>query len=193
MRLGLRNADGGIAAPPFTKGPYEWDRHLVLDKQGLPYRRFTLIERFSQLPAVNGDMEPASADDGNDGATKAEIATMMAANLHFEVLGTGGSSDDVTIPATIGGILLTTDSSASQEVIIAPHLDSNHTAWTGVLWGTENEVIWEAVIRTGASITSVTYWLGLKLTNTDVVATDADQAFFRFDGNVANWEVTYSI
>lgn len=193
MRAGLRNPENSIAAPPYTQGHYEFDRHFVLGKQGLPYERFTLVENFSQIPAVNGDMEPASADDGNDGATKAEIATMMAANLHFELLGSGATSDDATIPATIGGVLLTTDSSSAQQVVIAPHLDANHTAWTGVLWGTENQVIWEAVIRTGASIASITIWAGLKLTFDQDITADNDQVFFRFDAGVANWETVTTI
>lgn len=136
--------------------------------------RYELIEYFNQLPQVNGDIA-------------------VTTNLDFEVLGTGGSSDDVTFGTTVGGILLTTDSSASQEVIILPHLDSNQTAWTGIPWGTENQVIWEAVIRTGASVAAIVIWAGLKLTNTATVATDDDQAFFRFDAAVANWEATYSI
>jgi hypothetical protein len=138
------------------------------------YDRYELVENFAQLPSINASI-------GVD------------TNLNFEILGTGASADDVTFGTTVGGILLTTDSSASQEVIVLPHLDTSQTAWANVKWGTENQVIWEAVIRTGASVADVVIWAGLKLTNTATVATDANQAFFRFDGVVANWEATYSI
>lgn len=194
MAAGFRNAEGKPAAPPFTNGPYEMDQHVDFQKTALDSStRYTLVENFNRKPQANADIEPGSADDGNDGATKAEIATMVACNFDFEVLGTGASSDDVTFGTDHGGLLLTTDSSASQQVIILPHLDTGQTAWTDVVWGTENQVIWEAVIRTGASVADIVIWAGLKLTNTSAVATDADQAFFRFDAGVANWEATYSI
>jgi len=93
----------------------------------------------------------------------------------------------------VAGIQLQTDGGGTDSVIIAPHLDTTQTAWTGILWGTENQTIWEAVIRIGSSIADVVFWAGLKLTNTATVATDADQVFFRFDAGVANWEATYSI
>jgi len=152
-----------------------------------PYR-YELEECFKQKPGVNADIIiDLNADDA------AALVAFVIANRDFEVLGTGSSTDDVTFGTTVAGILLTTDSLAAQEVIIAPHLDTNQTAWSTIKWGTENQVVWEAVIRTGASVASIVIWAGLKLTNTAVVATDADQAFFRFDANVANWEATYSI
>ena len=137
-------------------------------------KRFQLVETFQRLPSINASIG-------------------VATNLDFEVLGTGGSADDVTHSATVGGIQLETDASASQEVIILPHLDTSQTAWADVKWGTENQVIWDAVIRTGASVADIVIWAGLKLTNTAVVATDANQIFFRFDAGVANWEATSSI
>jgi len=161
--------------PPFNEpGARAKFKNPIAAKVNTNAERVVLEEHFAQLPQANADIA-------------------VTTNLNFEVLGTGGSSDDVTFGSTVGGILLTTDSSASQQVIIAPHLDSNQTAWTTTKWGTENQVIWEAVIRTGASVADIVIWAGLKLTNTSVVATDDDQAFFRFDTNVANWEATYSI
>lgn len=136
--------------------------------------RYELVDKFKRLPQANASIS-------------------VVYNLDFEILGTGASDDDVTFNTTTAGILLTTDSSASQQVIVLPHLDTSQTAWTQTKWGTENQVIWECLLRTGASVASIVIWAGLKLTNTSAVATDNDQAFFRFDGNVANWEPTYSI
>ena len=150
--------------------------------------RYELVEYFSQKPGINADIviDP-NADDA------AALVAYVIANKHFEVLGTGATTDDVTFGTDHAGLLLTTDSSSSQEVIIAPHLDTDQTAWQVTPWGTENQVIWEAVIRTGASIASIVIWAGLKLTNTATVITDADAAYFRFDAAVANWEATTSI
>ena len=131
-------------------------------------------ETFQRLPGGNGDIA-------------------VAYNLDFEVVGTGATQDDVTFNATSAGMLLTTDSSSAQQVIICPHLNSEQTGWTSTLWGTENEVIWEAVVRTGASIADITLWAGLKLTNDQDIATDDDQAFFRYDAGVANWETVTSV
>jgi hypothetical protein len=64
-------------------------------------------------------------------------------------------------------------------------------------WGTDRSVRWEAVIGTGTtaqSVTSTNIYAGLKLTNTEVVATDADQAFFSYSSiGGAFWTYVYSI
>jgi len=143
--------------------------------------RYRLVETFQRKPGINDDI------------TNASEAVRMIANPDFEVVGTGGSTDDVVFSTTTAGLLLTTDSSDAQQVIIAPHLDTNQTAWQVTEWGTENQVIWETVIRTGASIADVILWAGLKLTNDQDIATDNDQAFFRFDGVTANWETVTSV
>lgn len=136
--------------------------------------RYELVETFQRLPSLNASIG-------------------VATNLDFEVLGTNASADDVSHSTTVAGIQLQTDGAQNDQVIILPHLDTSQSGWTGIKWGTENQVIWECVLRTAASVADVTIWAGLKLTNTSVVATDANQAFFRFDGAVANWEATYSI
>ena len=136
--------------------------------------RYTLVEYFIRLPQLN-----ASVD--------------VTTNLDFEVLGTNASNDDVTFSSTIAGIQLQTDTTTGDQVIVLPHLDSNQSAWTGIKWGTENQVIWECMLRTDSSVADLIIWAGLKLTNTSTVATDDDQIFFRFDTAVANWEATYSI
>ncbi len=173
-------------APPFSHGPISQDQDMDYKALlqcsghfGLNPNRFCLTEYFSKLPQDNGTI---------DGAWTTEA--VRNCNQHFEIKGSGASDADVTFSTTEAGIICETDATGSQEVIVLPHLDTNQSAWTGVLWGTENEVIWEAVIRIGASLADV-IWAGLKLTETAVVATDADQAFFRFD--TTNWEATYSI
>lgn len=121
-------------------------------------------------------------------------ATRMVTDPDFEVLGTNASSDDVIFWAE-GGIKLETDGADADSVIILPHLDTNQSAWTQVTWGTDKEIEWECVILTGSAITNTTIWAGLKLTNTQVTATDDNQAFFRYDAatNDGEWQAVSSI
>jgi len=174
MATGLRSKRGQ-AAPPYTSGPYEWDQDLTMNGRFTENpNRFVLVERFNRLPQLNASVG-------------------VAANLDFEILGTNASDDDVTFAATIGGVQLQTDGADNDQVIVLPHLDTSQSAWTGVKWGTENQVVWECVIRTSA-ITACTIWAGLKLTNTSVIATDDDQAFFRYAAaSDTNWQCEYSI
>ena len=137
--------------------------------------RYYLEEWFKQRPALNAvNIIDPDADDA------AALAATQAANKDFEILGTNASTDDVTFSATRGGIQLQTDGADNDQVIILPHLDTNQTAWTGVKWGTENQVEWECLIHTDASVATMALWAGLKLTNTPVYATDADQAYFLY-------------
>jgi len=116
-------------------------------------------------------------------------------NTNFEILGTNASNDDVTFSSTVAGIVMETDGAQNDQVIIVPHLTSGQSAWTSIKWGTENQTIWECVLRTGSSITNATIWAGLKLTNTSVIATDNDQAMFRFASADSNttWRCINSI
>jgi len=176
---GLRSFTGNdIAAPPYTKPAYKWDADLTLDGDvRLSQGRYKLEEYYKQAPLLNTDIAVNS-------------------NLDFEVLGTNMTSALSTFDATRGAIRLTTAGADNDQGYVCPHLDTKQTAWTNILWGTENQPIWEAQITTGDDIsTGVLYWAGLKLTYDPTVATDDDQVFFRFSTDDAdtNWEVVYSI
>lgn len=136
--------------------------------QGRDTNRYYLSEYFTQLPALN-----------------AGIANVTA-NKDFEILGTNVSSDDITFSTTEGGAQLQTDGADNDQVIVLPHLDASQSAWTGINWGTENQTHWACAIRTGANIADIadmSFWAGLKLTNTPVYATDDDQAYFLYSSN----------
>lgn len=132
-------------------------------------------------PAANADILNATE------------STRMIADPDFEILGTNASSDDVTFNVE-GGITFQTDGADNDQVILVPHLDANQTAWTQVIWGTDQETEWECLIRTAASVATQTIWAGLKLTNTSVTATDDDQAFFRYAAatNSGKWQAISS-
>jgi hypothetical protein len=137
--------------------------------------RYGLFELFQKLPVLNTNVA-------------------YTTNTDFEVLGTNATATQVTRSSTIGALQLATAGTTNDSTIILPHLDTDLSAWTGVKWGTENQVCFEAVIRT-ATITAVTIWAGLKLTNTPVIATDNDQAMFRFSTADSNttFRAVYSV
>jgi hypothetical protein len=173
---GLRS-HRGPASPPYSNGPYETDQINIQNKPAVDsYKRFCLVENFNQRPGLN-------------------TSVGITFNVDFEILGTNAANADVTWGTTVGAIELKTHGADNDQVIVLPHLDALQTGWTGVKWGTENQVIWEAVIKTSDISTGVLLWAGLKLTNTPTVATDDDQAYFRFstDDSDTNWEIVNSI
>ena len=140
--------------------------------------RYHLEEWFEHRPGLNATntIDP-DADDA------AALAAYTAANKNFEILGTNATNDDVTFSSTIAGIQLQTDGGDNDNIVVLPHLDTNQTAWTGIKFGTENQVQWECLIRTDASIAAMGFHAGLKLTNTETYATDADQAYFLYSSD----------
>ena len=145
-------------------------------------RRYYLEEWFAQLPKLNAvNIIDPDADDAS------ALALHVLANKNFEVLGTNMTSALSTRNATAAGITITTAGADQDQSILAPHLDSNQTAWTGTKWGTENQTVWECSINTNA-IDNQKLWAGLKLTNDQLVATDANQAFFKFQTDATNSE-----
>ena len=165
-------------------------------------RRYYLYESFSQRPALNAVMNTAfsNADATNAANTAIRLAEKVA-NRNFEVLGTNMTTALCTFNATSAGIVLTTATADQDQAIIAPHLDTNQTAWQVTKWGTENQVEWECSINTNA-IDNQKLWAGLKLTNDQLVATDDDQAYFKFQTDATNseaftdftvWHFIYSV
>ena len=131
-------------------------------------RRYYLEEYFAQLPGINADL--ASTTE----------STNTPVSRNFEVLGTNMTSALATYSATVAGMTVTTAGSDVDQSIVAPHLDTKQTAWTGTKWGTENQVHWECGIRTSSAIDNQKIWAGLKLTNDQLPQTDANQAYFYF-------------
>lgn len=122
-------------------------------------------------PGLNADIQNAAEN------------VRMIADPDFELLGTNAVSSCSAFGAE-GGITLTTTTTSGDQVILVPHLDANQSAWAQVTWGTDQETAWFADIKTPATITTMTIWAGLKLTNTSTTATDDDQCFFRFQPSV---------
>ena len=169
MKLISKNSTTGIVSDR-TVGDYPKDA-----------RRWYLEEWFNRRPGLNANLDQAST-----------VEVQRTLNYDFEILGTNMTSALVTFPADAAGILATTAGADEDQAIIAPHLDNDGTAdtgaitgWSGVQWGTENQVHWETSIRMPA-IDNQWVWAGLKLTNVPELATDADQAFFEFGTDADN-------
>jgi len=145
-------------------------------------RRYYLEENFKKKPSLNA---VAIIDPDADDASA--LAAYVIANKDFETLGTNYTTALTTFAATSAGILMTTATADQDQAILLPHLDTNQTAWSGTKWGTENQVEWECSIQI-AQTDNEKVWAGLKLTNDQLVATDADQAFFKFATDADNGE-----
>ena len=145
-------------------------------------RRYYLEEWFTKKPGLNA---VAIIDPDADSASA--LAAYVIANKDFETLGTNMTTALTTFSATHGGILMTTAGADQDQAILLPHLDTNQTAWSGTKWGTENSVEWECSISLPA-IDNQKVWAGLKLTNDQLVATDDDQIFFKFQTDATNSE-----
>jgi len=148
-------------------------------------RRYYLEEYFSKRPGLNANLDQAST-----------VEVQRTLNQNFEVIDAASNMTSalVTFPATSSGVLCTTAGSDQDQAIIIPHLDNDGTAdtgaitaWSGVQWGTENEVHWETSIMLPA-LDNQKVWCGLKLTNDQLVATDANQAFFKYQTDATNSE-----
>ena len=131
-------------------------------------RRYYLEEWFLQRPGLNANIDQAST-----------VEVQRALNRNWEALGTNMTTALCTFGTTIAGILVTTAGADADQAIIAPHLDTNQSSWQVNKWGTENSVEWECSIQLPA-IDNQKVWAGLKLTNDQPVATDDDQAYFKF-------------
>ena len=153
-------------------------------------RRVYFDEWFLQRPGINADIDQVST-----------VEVQRALNRNWEALGTNMTTALCTFATTSGGVLATTAGADQDQAILTPHLDTAATAWAGTLWGTENQVHFETSIMLPA-LDNQKVWAGLKLTNDQLVATDDDQIFFKFQTDAtnseafttfANWHVVHSI
>ena len=153
-------------------------------------RRYYLEENFLQRPGINANIDQAST-----------VVVQRALNRNWEALGTNMTTALCTFATTGAGVLVTTATTDEDQGILLPHLDTAATAWAGCLWGTENSVHFETSLQIPA-LDNQKVWAGLKLTNDQLVATDANQMFFKYQTDATNseafsdfakWHFVYSI
>ena len=139
-------------------------------------RRYYLDEWFLQRPGINANIDQVST-----------VEVQRALNRNWEALGTNMTTALCTFASTSAGVLATTAGADQDQAILTPHLDTAATAWAGTKWGTENEVHFETSIMLPA-LDNQKVWAGLKLTNDQLVATDDDQAYFKYQTDATNSE-----
>lgn len=161
------------------------------DRSNDRLNRMVLYEPFCFAPALAAvRILPGS---GTTSPTAAEFAAFFKANPFFELLGTNATTATAA-QSTTGGVTLTTTTGSADQVIVLPYLAAGYSPWTTTLWSSAKSMTFETGVVTGASVASYTAWAGYKLTNTSVVATDDDQAFFSLIvGTSTRWQYTYSI
>ena len=139
-------------------------------------RRYYLDEWFLQRPGINANIDQVST-----------VEVQRALNRNWEALGTNMTTALCTFASTSAGVLATTAGSDQDQAILTPHLDTAATAWAGTKWGTENETHFETSVMLPA-LDNQKVWAGLKLTNDQLVATDDDQVYFKFQTDATNSE-----
>tara|TARA_Y100001938_G_scaffold41093_1_gene56755 strand:- start:525 stop:2576 length:2052 start_codon:yes stop_codon:yes gene_type:complete len=201
------NVGIGITTPTsklFVAGDITCTGTITATKAIVSTSRYQLEEYFDRKPQLNATqtIDP-DADDA------AALAAFVRANRHFELLGTNAADSHVIYDSEKACLqIATAGSSTSDSAIVLPHLDyltaqnaGAQTAWTGIFWKTDAQVVWECSIITDSTISDCMYYAGLKLTNTHVIATDADQAYFFYDssktilsnaGTATTWHFAYS-
>ena len=164
MKLISKNTTSGLVSDRTLGTPIQDARRVYFD------------EWFLQRPGLNANIDQVST-----------VEVQRALNRNWEALGTNVTTALVTFASTSAGVLATTAGADQDQAILTPHLDTAATAWAGTKWGTENETHFETSIMLPA-IDNQKVWAGLKLTNDQLVATDANQAFFKFQTDATNSE-----
>ena len=164
MKLVSKNTTSGLVSDRTLGTPIQDARRVYFD------------EWFLQRPGLNANIDQVST-----------VEVQRALNRNWEALGTNMTTALATFATTSAGILATTAGADQDQAILTPHLDTAATAWAGCLWGTENSVSFETSIMLPA-LDNQKVWAGLKLTNDQLVATDANQVFFKYQTDATNSE-----
>ena len=164
MKLISKNSSTGLISDRTLGTPIQDARRVYFD------------EWFLQRPGINANIDQVST-----------VEVQRALNRNWEALGTNMTTALCTFASTSAGVLATTAGSDQDQAILTPHLDTAATAWAGTKWGTENSVHFETSVMLPA-LDNQKVWAGLKLTNDQLVATDDDQMFFKFQTDATNSE-----
>jgi hypothetical protein len=139
------------------------------------FERTVYHEELRQMPVLNASVL-ITADD----PTLAQMALRFRANRDWELAGTNAVDGCATF-ADGGGVKLTTTGTSGDQVILQAQQDTNQTALAAVKFNTDDSPAFLASVKTGDSVADATLWTGMKLTSTGAVASDNDQAYFRYN------------
>ena len=135
------------------------------------------------IRAVNHDSGTA---DANVYKIAVVVDPHVPANLNLCIADSTGASATTSVTdgsvswnGTRGGINLATTGTDNDSVVLLPRTASSQelgdngnapSAWTGISFGTENEVEWCCAVSV-ADVSNVAFWAGLKLTQNTILAT----------------------
>ena len=121
--------------------------------------------------------------------------TLNNFNTNFMVSGTNATNSSVTFDANRAGILLTTGTTLSDNVIISPITISQQSPWNSIKWGTENQLEWECALSITDN-TNLSVISGLQNTATGQFTDGtgvADGVYFTNDTTSIQWKVIVAI
>jgi hypothetical protein len=142
----------------------------ILERMTSP-KYYSYFERFYQKPISAAEL------------TLTTETLHEFANQAWIVSGTGASSSLASF-ATKGGLLLTTGSTDLDSTYIAPNTNANFAA-IKTKWDTDSQLMFSAPIVTGSAVTCHII-AGWSLTQTKVLATDADKCCFYYNNTTTN-------
>ena len=121
------------------------------------------------------------------------LTNLTHINKNFSIEGTNATNSSATYESGKPGISLVTGTALGDSVIILPPSNNLQSPWNNINWGTENELEWECALS--IANTSSPVWAGLKLTNSRLASTDANQIFFKTETtlNPILWNVIVTI
>ena len=127
------------------------------------------------------------------------IAGSVSAGTHDTDLvlqGTNASADDVSYATTQGGLRFQTDGANGDEEILWPYQTDSLSMLANTQWTSDKGLRWDGLVITQGSDFKGIYWAGLKTTNTEVVTTDADGLWFRYENDQTvcpnHWQAIYN-
>lgn len=151
------------------------------------------VTDFRQPPQLN--TTSAIASGGAVSATT--TAALAAAGRDLELSGVGASDGDVTYGTSMQ-LVVQTDNSDGDQILLFPHQDTLATSLAaGVL--TDNSPCYGIILKSKTAITSRRIKVGLVLTTALNVTTDNDQVFASYGTDasdplgITNWNLAYSI
>ena len=117
------------------------------------------------------------------------LSNISLANRDFKVFGTNMTTTLCEFNTNNPGILIKTAGADQDQAIIAPHTSSHsiETSWTNTKWGTENQLEWECAINIPV-VTDVKVWAGINLSSEQLLESNNDKLFFKFQTDSTNSE-----
>jgi hypothetical protein len=161
---------------------------MVVDGQGIGMDLRTQMsnDRYSTGPKYFGGKLPVLT-----------AGTLFSTDNDFVLIGTNAVAGDATNNLNGRGVKIQSHGADGDFTVLRPDSGANRSPWQAA-WLSQSKPRFECVVWTDSvanSSTAAVIYAGLKLTNVDTAATDADQVYFRAQDTVnsGRWGVCWSI